>query len=195
MKLPELNNVANYVGLYVIDFGDHCAVGYTAAETACLLESERYADVKVFRIHRAMPDGTMELKGITNDRFKLESGMFFHCNSEAQAKADFDTLAKFASQSLPPCNAKLQLAHDTQGNQILGLIYPAEYEDDISSWMLKSGFKGSGAVDAGISQVTRFYNNGYCINKSCQLTAATAIPARSFAELASSTSQAVQRAM
>ncbi len=195
MKLPELNNSGKYVGLYVIDFGDHCAVGYTADETASLLESEKYADVKVFRIHRAMPDGTIELKGITNDRFRLESGMFFHCNSEVQAKADFKTLAEYAGETLPPCNAKLQLAHDTQGNQILGLIYPAEYEDDISSWMLKSGFKGSGAVDAGISQVTRFYNNGYCINKSCQLTAAITIPARSFSELVNSTDRAIQRAM
>lgn len=195
MKLPELNNSGNYVGLYVIDFGDHCAVGYTAAETACLLESEKYADAKVFRIHRAMPDGTMELKGVTHDRFRLESGMFFNCNSEVQAKADFNTLAEYAGEILPPCNAKLQLAHDTQGNQILGLIYPAEYEDDISAWMLKSGFKGSGAVDAGISQVTKFYNSGYCINKSCQLTAATNIPARSFAELESSTGRTIQRAM
>ncbi len=54
MKLPELNNSGKYVGLYVIDFGDHCAVGYTADETASLLESEKYADVKVFRIHTIM---------------------------------------------------------------------------------------------------------------------------------------------
>lgn len=195
MKLPELQNSKSYVGLYVIDFGDSCAVGYTATETAVLLESEKYADVKVFKIARAHPDGTLELKGMVHDRFRLESGMFFNCRDKETALAEFETLSEYADNSKCPCNTKLQLAHDTEGNYILGIIYPAEYEEEISSWMIASNFKGSGAVDAGISQVDRFYNSGYCIDHSKQIFAEDTIPARSFQELTSSTDQVIQRAM
>ena len=42
MKLPELSSPARYQGLYVFDFGEWTAVGYTAEEIAALLEtSER----------------------------------------------------------------------------------------------------------------------------------------------------------
>jgi len=59
MRLPELESPEKYGGLYVFDFGEQVAVGYTADEIAVLLESQRYADGKAYRIHRAMPDGTI----------------------------------------------------------------------------------------------------------------------------------------
>ena len=195
MKLPEIQNSKKYIGLYVIDFGDSCAVGYTATETASLLESEKYTNVKVFKIVNARPDGSLELKGMINERFQLESGMFFHCLNSETAIADFDQLSTYADNSTCPCKAKLQLAHDAEGNNILGLIYPAEYEEEISSWMIASRFKGSGAVDAGISQVDSFYNSGYCIDQSKQILPADTIPARSFEELENTIKLEIQRAM
>ncbi|MHC5140428.1 MAG: hypothetical protein ACYSOD_00240, partial [Planctomycetota bacterium] len=69
MKLPEIKEAGKYAGLYVVDFGDHCGVGYVAEEVAELLESERFSDVQVYRVHRANPDGTMELKGINKETF------------------------------------------------------------------------------------------------------------------------------
>ena len=45
MKLPEIKEANKYTGLYVVDFGDHCGVGFTAGEIAELLESERFAVV------------------------------------------------------------------------------------------------------------------------------------------------------
>ena len=47
MKLPQLTDPDRYEGLYVFDFGEQCAVGYTASEIAVLLESERYRNGKV----------------------------------------------------------------------------------------------------------------------------------------------------
>ncbi len=195
MKLPELENSNKYVGLYVINFGDSSSVGYTATETAALLESEKYADVKVFKIVKAYADGTLELKGVRNDTFKLESGMFFNSINKDIAVSEFETLSDYADNSSCPCKAKLQLAHDTEGNYLLGLIYPAEYEEEISSWMIASNFKGSGGVDAGISQVDRFYNSGYCIDHSKQIMAEDTIAARSFDELVNTAGVAIQRAM
>jgi hypothetical protein len=53
MKLPELEKSEKYVGLYIFDFGDHTGVGFTAQEVAELLESEKYRDGKVYKIHKA----------------------------------------------------------------------------------------------------------------------------------------------
>ena len=39
MKLPEIRNGERYVGLYVVDFGDHSGVGFTADEDS---EIEEY---------------------------------------------------------------------------------------------------------------------------------------------------------
>ena len=64
MKLPQIKNSEKYKDLYVVDFGDHSGVGFTADEIAELLESEKYKDIKVYRIYRAYPDGKMELKAI-----------------------------------------------------------------------------------------------------------------------------------
>ncbi len=195
MKLPQLNNSDKYVGLYVIDFGGHSATGYTGIEVAALLESEKYADVKVFKITGAAPDGSLELQGITNDRFRLESGMFFHCLTEESAKADFDKLASFGSEQNPPCNVKLQLTRDSEGQDIIAMVYPAEYENEIGCWMIASGYRGNGPVDAGISQVERFYASDFSALESVQLKPASAIPARSFDELVKTTTCEIQRAM
>jgi hypothetical protein len=59
MKLPELQNSQKYIDLYVVDFGQYCSVGFTAREVAELLESEKYSDCKVYKIHNARPDGTV----------------------------------------------------------------------------------------------------------------------------------------
>ena len=195
MKLPQLNNSDKYIGLYVIDFGDHSATGYTAAEVAAILESEKYATVKVYKIAGAAPDGSLELQGITNDRFRLESGMFFHCLSADTAKADFEQLTNYGNENHPPCNVKLQLTSDSEGNSLIAMIYPAEYENEIGSWMLASGYKGKSAVDAGISQVDRFYNSNYSVIASKQLTPANTTPARPLEELLNTITCELQRAM
>ena len=61
MKLPALTDPGRYTGLYIVDFGDQVAVGYTAPEVEVLLDHEAYRSCKVFKIHNAYPDGRMEL--------------------------------------------------------------------------------------------------------------------------------------
>ncbi|MCJ7730069.1 MAG: hypothetical protein MUO27_09370, partial [Sedimentisphaerales bacterium] len=136
MKLPKLEKPDKYVGLYVFDFGDHVGVGFTADEVAELLESERYKDCKVYKIYRAYPDGRLELKGVPAERFQLEAGMFFYSNDLATAKSDFKQLSSLAVRSSPPCRAKLQLAKYADDKFAVALIYPAEYDDEVSSWLL-----------------------------------------------------------
>ena len=87
MKLPEVKDGERYVDLYVVDFGESTSVGFTAEEVGELLESEKFGGVKVYKIHNAYPDGRMELKGVVNETFELEMGMFFYAaNQEREVK-------------------------------------------------------------------------------------------------------------
>ena len=110
MKLPQLEKPDKYVGLYIVDFGDHCGVGFTAEEVAELFESERYKNCKAYKIHKAYPDGKLELKGVRPEIFQLETGMFFYSNDLETARTDFKGLVNLAIRTSPPCRAKVHLA-------------------------------------------------------------------------------------
>lgn len=157
MKLPEVKNADKYTGLYVVDFGDHCGVGFTAEEVAELLESEQFADVQVYRVHRAKPDGTMELKGVTKETFQLEAGMFFYANDEQTARTDFQHLTAWADEHLPPARCKVHLAN--KGDSfVTALIYPAEFDDAFSRWLLDADYRTAGQVEGGTGAVQRYYD-------------------------------------
>ncbi len=158
MKLPQLEKPQKYVGLYIFDFGDHCAVGYTSDEIALLLESEKCAHGKVYKIHRASPDGTMEIKGVPAETFQLEKGLIFYADNGKTANDDFQRLADMAEQTAPPCRAKLQLADYGNGRFAVALIYPAEHDDDVSSWLIKGRYRTFGAVEGGFGAVQGYYD-------------------------------------
>ncbi len=192
MKLPQTPTPEKYVGLYVIDFGTQCAMGYTAEEAAALLETEEYAQSKVYKIYRAYPDGRMELQAVTPQRFQLESGMFFHCRDEKSGQEEYRQLLRWAQEQAPPCRAKLQLAREADG-LLLVLIYPAEYEQEIGRWLGASGFQGGGPVDAGISQVSRYYPRNLEMVQREQLWPAESLRARDLDELRACVGMELQR--
>ncbi len=158
MKLPKLQNSEKYTGLYIFDFGDHAGVGFTAEEVAELLESEKYKDSKVYKIHRAYPDGTLELKGVPAQTFQLEAGMFFYSNALESSGGDLKQLVGLSAAASPPCRAKVHLSKYDDDKYVVALIYPAEYDDEFSSWLLDGQYKTSGAVEGGIEAVQRYYD-------------------------------------
>src|SRR4030042_460174 len=158
MKLPELKNSEKYVGLYVFDFGDHCGVGFTAEEVAELFESEKYKNCKAYKIHRAYPDGKLELKGVRAEIFQLEAGLFFYASDLETAKRDFKKLVNLAVKTAPPCRAKVHLAKYSEEKLVTTLIYPAEYDEEMSAWLLDGGYKADGLADAGIGTVQKYYD-------------------------------------
>ncbi len=158
MKLPELQNSEKYVGLYVVDFGEHTGVGFTAQEVTEILESEKYRDCRVYKIHRAYPNGGLELKGISHQTFHLEAGMFFYSRELETARNDFQKLISLANHSKPPCRAKLHLAEYNEKKFAAALIYPAEYDDEVSSWLLDEDYKTTGAAEGGTGAVQRYYD-------------------------------------
>lgn len=169
MKLPEIQNADRYTGLYIVDFGDHCGVGFRAEEVAELLESEKFQNIHVYKIHNAHPDGRLELKGINNDIFNLEAGMFFYSTDEDTASSDYYKLVDCTNTTALPCRAKLNLARITPDSYVTALIYPAEYDDEISRWLLDQRYTAAGHAEGGIRAVERYYQYGPEVLKSTQV--------------------------
>jgi hypothetical protein len=193
MKLPDLKNSEKYVGLYIFDFGDHCGVGFTAEEVAELFESERYKNCKAYKIHKAYPDGRLELKGIRPEIFQLEAGLFFYSSDLKIAKGDFKALINLAVRTSPPCQAKVHLAKYSDEKFVIALIYPAEYDEEISIWLPDGNYKTSGAAEGGIEAVQRFYDYKPQILDRHQLLGQSQYQSRSGAELLANLKLAVQR--
>ncbi len=193
MNLPKLNNSQRYVGLYIFDFGNHTGVGFTAEEVAELLESEKYKDSKVYKIHKAYPDGSLELKGVRPEIFQLEIGMFFYASDSDTAKSDFKALTDLAIKTAPPCRAKVHLAKYIDDKFVTAIIYPAEYNDEISTWLLDSDYKTRGQSQGGFDAVQRYYDDSPEILERQQLFSNCEYQSRTGEQLLSNLKTAVQR--
>lgn len=198
MILPHVENASAFQGLYVFDFGEWAAVGYSAEEIAMLLEEPRYAEGKVYRIHRALPDGTMELHAMSRERFSVESGMFFLRSTVDEAQGDFDALCRLAEQTPPPCRAAVRLIERggdaaERGGYLVALLYPAEYDAEMSGWLLDVDYAGGDTVEGGISAVTALLEDEHSILERRQLWSATSVSSRSREQVLADVRRAVQR--
>ncbi len=193
MKLPELKNSEKYASLYIFDFGDHCGVGFTAEEVAELFESEKYKNCKAYKIHRAYPDGRLELKGVRPEIFQLEAGMFFYSSELETARTDFKGLVNLAIRTSPPCRAKVHLARYADEKFVTAIIYPAEYDNQISAWLSVGEYKTTGAAEGGSEAVQRYYDYKPQILDRHQLFGKSEYQSRSGTELLASLKLAVQR--
>jgi len=145
-------------GDFVVDFGGETVVGLSARQVAALLDSEKFSHIKIFRIHRATPDGRMELVGVSRERFQLEDGFVFFRATEAAARGDFERLEALAAATPPPCRARLHLVRlpDVDRPCVTALLYPAEYSEEFSAWLMGIGFDGGDRVEGGIGVATRY---------------------------------------
>jgi hypothetical protein len=175
MNVPEVKDAQRYVGLYAVDFGDHSAVGLAAEEVAELLDSEANADATVYKIYRAYPDGRMEIVGVRREVFGLEAGVFFYARDEQAGRDDFDRLCGLAESVCPPTRAKVQFASDNDSGHVTALIYPAEWDQEFSRWLLDGGYRTAGMVEAGTGAVERYYAAERRIFERRQLWGASAV--------------------
>jgi len=193
MEIPKLQKPERYTGLYIVDFGDSSSVGFTAEEVAELLDSARYKDCKVYKIHKAYPDGRLELKAVTPELFQLEAGMFFYCDRQDVAEKDFKAIVNIAVKTAPPCRAKVHLARYSDSKFAAAVIYPAEYDEQISSWLLEAKYMTAGPAEGGVEAVNRYYADKPQILKRHQLFGASSFESRTGGELLSAVKMAVQR--
>jgi len=175
MNLPDVKDADRYVRLYVVNFGDHSAVGFTAEEVAELLDSEANRDVTVYKIYKAYPDGRMELTGVRREVFSLEAGMFFYARSQQAGLADFERLCGLAATTPVPARSKVHFSSDNNGGFVTALIYPAEYDAEVSRWLLDSGYRTEGVVEGGTNVVQRYYDADWLILDRKQLWPQAAI--------------------
>jgi hypothetical protein len=194
MKLPELESPDKYAGLYVFDFGDQTAVGYTADEIAVLVESDKYKDGKIYRIHRAMPDGTMELQGVSRETFLKEDGLLFYRETDDAARGDFDDLIRQAEETPPPCRVKVHLAAISKGTypHLVAVIFPAECTHDMAAWLERISYEGGDFVEGGPSLVTDYYAARAVVSERRQFWPADS-DSRPAEEVLATTHLAVQR--
>jgi hypothetical protein len=193
MKLPTIQDAKRYTGLYAVDFGDHSGVGFTATEVAELLESEKFKDIKVYKIHNAYPDGRMELKGVKNETFQLEAGMLFYAADEKTARKDYKRLTDIAVASAAPARAKVHLAKVSDSEFVTALIYPAEYDNEFGRWLLDNNYRTTGAAEGGSAAVERYYQTQKEIIAQQQLWAADSFEQLTGAELLAATKRAMVR--
>ncbi len=215
MRLPRLEQPERYAGLFVVDFGETCSVGYTAEEVAWLIESEAHAAATVYRIHHAEPDGTLALRGVPRDRFSLESGLCFHSRDAETARADFDALKALADAEGLPCRAELTLARhgrpgqdvETHGRDaratgdapdavrlpfVVALAYPAECEEEIARWMIDHEIDAGEYADGGIGRLQQMRELMTVID-SAQLAARPSRQARTRDEVLAAVGDPIQR--
>lgn len=194
MNLPSVGDPDRYVGLFVFDFGEWCAVGYTADEVAMLLESEAYRSGKAYQIRRVTPEGGFELAGMSNRRFDFESGIVFFREHSSAAQADFDALRAAAEHVPASVRAFAHLvdfgSDCDRGRYATALVYPAEQEHEVSRWLLRQQYAGGDWCEGGSSVVTRFYERTRTVLDRFQVQP---LAARSRAEVLSSVRRAVQR--
>ena len=175
MILNNISQADRYTGLYVVDFGDHSAVGYTAEEVAELLENDNAKSLRVYKIYKAYPDGRLELTGVRTDVFQMESGMLFYARNDQAARDDFERLCELAETLPPPGRAKVHLGSDNNGGFVTAMIYPAEYDEMFSRWLADGNYRTLGAVEAGQAAVSRYYTMSWKIIAKTQLWAEKAV--------------------
>lgn len=159
-------------GRFIYELGGVKRYDCTAEDIAIWLEDPQQREGTIYRVHRAYPDGRMELKGIPADRWQLESGLFFYRDNPDSARADFSILTH-AGEKSPPCRCFVHLAErasaDAVSRYVTALIFPSEFEDDIADWLLKRNFAGGDFVEGGISHVTNYYADAKTILDRAQL--------------------------
>jgi hypothetical protein len=195
MRLPRIDASKDYSGLYVVDFGDQAGIGYTIEEVRMLMEEERYRKCRVYKVHGMRPDGTVELKAVSPTRFAVESAYAFCSRKCEQARADFDSLRQLAETDPLPCKARLlfgKLSYGPQFPYVAAIIYPAEYEDELSQWLLRHDVQAGETVDHGISHAQNIQAN-LQVRDHAQLPAQAWRQSRSRDELLRAVGDGVQR--
>ena len=151
MNLPALKNPELYQGLYVFDFGDHAAAGYTAEEIDVLLASPEHKGGRAYKIHHAAADGQLSLRGLSRIDVGLQEATIFYRRCAEAARADFDALKQSATLHAPPVPLHWHLACDSSLDpaDFTILIYAAEASDRVGRWLEAIAFAGGDRIEAG----------------------------------------------
>jgi len=195
MKLPPLRNPLQYVGLYVLDFGDRVAAGYTAQEVALLLATKEYESAKAFRIHRVDERGCVELAGVSGRDVMQRDILVFAFDSAEQAGRGFSRLRQLAQQTPAPCACAMEWVDfaDVDPPNAVCLTFAQSASGGLSSWLEAVGFDAGSRVYGGPRLLGRYRAAALQPIAQCTLVAVADYAPRSIDELRDSIDQPLQR--
>ena len=109
---------------------------------------------------KPIPESGRTLRPVlfSTETFQLEAGMVFYSNNVETSRRDFKQLVDLAIRAAPPCRAKVHLASFGSESFAVALMYPAEYDDDVSSWLSAGEYRTAGAAEGGVAAVQRYYD-------------------------------------
>jgi hypothetical protein len=119
--------------------------------------------------------------------------MFFFGQDASTARSDFKRLTDLAVRAAPPCRAKVHLVQYEDGRFATAILYPAEYDDEVSRWLLAGEYRTAGEVEGGAGAVERYYRDRPKVLDRHQLFGAGEIVSRTGEELLACVGLAVQR--
>ena len=193
-RLPALKDPCRYAGLFIFDFGDHVSVGYTAEEIEYLLADAKYAGGKAYKIQRADADGRLEIRGVDVLAWAKPAGLVFWFDDRDKAMGACIELVEVADKIKPPGRVTLTV-HEREGRELqwaMVLRYAREYEQAVSSWLLKIDYTAGVIVEGGADAISEAAVCGEVVRQMTLLPISDRRP-RSREEVLGSTHYAVQR--
>lgn len=171
VTLPRIPYPERYAGLYVYDFGDHVSVGYTALEIRYLRESAAHRHGAAYEIYRVAENGSIELRGATDQRLTVHEAMCFLRHEGADARRDYDALLAAARHTPLPCAAEMRLArvYDFDPPNVTALLYAASASGAISSWLTQAAVAAGDLVVGGIEAHRTVVASGGMQIAACEL--------------------------
>ncbi len=126
-----------YAGLYVYDFGDHVAVGYTAAEVRILKQTEAHRDGVVYEIYRVSEEGAIELRGVHLERLTTREAVCFLRATASAARGDYEAIRAAADRDPVPTDVEIQLGtlRGFDPPHVTGVCYPTSASTVMARWL------------------------------------------------------------
>lgn len=148
---PNKPPVSQLPGCFVVQTAGARATGLTAEEVVALLESPEGSAAEIFRIHRVLDDGRLELVGVDAQSFASRSAYLFFRGSVVEARADFDAIVALSAHAPPPCRVELHLARarGLQPEHVVALSFVAPCEEAVGQWLRRCERPPGSHVDAG----------------------------------------------
>ena len=195
MNLPTLNHPEPYQGLYVFDFGDHVAVGYTAEEIEVLLASAEHQGGRAYKIHHASPEGQLSLRGLSRLDVGVREEIIFYRRSAAAARADYEALKKSAMLNPPTVPLHWHLASDPELDvaDFTLLLYAAEATDRVGRWLESISFAGGDHAEAGPGTLDSCKHDGVVEHEKTAIAPDARYQSRPPAEVLATVHKPIQR--
>ncbi|MBX3395335.1 MAG: hypothetical protein KF841_08200 [Phycisphaerae bacterium] len=145
-------------GRFVVRFRGATQQYLAAHEVLELLDQDAQAVQEIFRVHRAYPDGRLDLVGVAPVTFSDVDGILLLCETTLQARADYDALIAAAGRSPPPCRVEVRFAHTPHFDapHVVALAFSAACGEGVAQWLAAVDFDSRSRVEASPSHRRRF---------------------------------------